>query len=210
MIPSQRAIASWAPRCIVLFAVALLLVMAKSAYAQPAAPAATAAPAAAISEDTVERSALNGELFLQLLLGELNALDGEPGAAYSLILDAARKTNDAKLYERAVNVALQARSGEPALQAARAWSKAFPNSREANRYVLQILIGLNRLGETLEPLKREIANTDAKDKADTISAIPRYYARSTDKKLAAATVETALAEPLASPTLRMACTPEHY
>ena len=167
----------------------------------PTAPTATASPATAAKEGTADQSALNGELFYQLLLGELNAQGGEPGAAYSLILDAARKANDPRLYERAINVALQARSGEPALQAARAWAKAFPTSKEANRYVLQILIGLNRLGETLEPLKREIATTDTKDRADAISAIPRYYSRATDKKLAATTVEAALTEQLASPTL---------
>ncbi len=36
-------------------------------------------------------SALNGELFYQLLLGEVNALGGEPGLGYQLILDAAQK-----------------------------------------------------------------------------------------------------------------------
>ena len=156
-------------------------------------------PAATTSGTSPDQSALDATLFLQLLLGELSVQGGVPGEAYSLILDAARKVNDARLYERAVNVALQARSGEPALQAARAWAKAFPKSKEANRYVLQILIGLNRLGETLEPLKREVASAEAKEKSEVITAIPRFYARSTDKKLAATTVETALAEQLNNP-----------
>src|ERR1035437_10087411 len=98
-------------------------------------------------------SRLDSELFYQLLLGELNAREGEPGAGYSLILDAARKTNDPKLYQRAVDIALQARSGDSALQAARAWRQAHPTSREANRYVLQILVGLNRIGEAQEAIK---------------------------------------------------------
>lgn len=158
-------------------------------------------PALVAKEPSPDQSALDASLFYQLLLGELSVQGGQPGEAYSMILDAARKTNDARLYERAINVALQARSGEPALQAAKAWAKAFPKSREANRYVLQILIGLNRLGETLEPLKREITSTELKDKVEVIMAIPRFYARSTDKKLAASTVETALAEPLSNPAL---------
>ncbi|MES2879245.1 MAG: tetratricopeptide repeat protein [Pseudomonadota bacterium] len=137
-------------------------------------------------------SALNSELFYQLLLGELNARDGEAGAGYSLILDAARKTNDPRLYQRAVDIALQARSGDSALQAARAWKQAIPASKEANRYVLQILIGLNKIGETLEPLKREVAAADPKDRVSVIATIPRYFARTTEKKLAAITVEQAL------------------
>ena len=144
-------------------------------------------------------SALDSELFYQLLLGELNAREGEPGAGYSLLLDAARKTNDGRIFQRAVDIALQARSGESALAAARAWRQALPTSREANRYLLQILIGLNRIGETLEPLKREVASTDAKDRATAISAIPRYFARVGDKKLAATTVEQALTAYLGTP-----------
>lgn len=150
-------------------------------------------PAAPVS------SALDSELFYQLLLGEINARDGEPGAAYSLILDAARKTNDPRLYQRAVDIALQARAGDSALLAARAWRQALPASKEANRYLLQILIGLNRIGEALEPLKRELAATEAKDRSAAVSSIARYFARASDKKLAAATVERALADYLAVP-----------
>lgn len=176
MLRSKRLV------CLVLFATAL------SAHAQ----AVDEKPAAPLS------SALDGALFYQLLLGELNALDGEPGASFALILDAARKTGDSRLYQRAVEIALENRSGESALQAARAWRQALPNSRDANRYVLQILIGFNRIGETLEPLKREIAATDPKDRATAMAAIPRYYARATDKKLAASVVERALADYLNS------------
>src|ERR1035437_7538410 len=145
-------------------------------------------------------SALDGTLFYQLLLGELNVREREPGAAYSLILDAARKTNEARLYQRAVDIALQARSGDSALQAARAWKQAFPASREANRYVLQILIGLNRLGEAQEAIKREIATADVKDRAAVIESMAHYFARASDKKLAAATVERALVDYLARPS----------
>ena len=154
-------------------------------------------PAAAASDAAVN-SALDSELFYLLMLGELNAIGGEPGTAYSLILDAARKTRDPKLYERAIRVALQARSGEPALQAARAWKQALPNSREANRYILQVLLGLNRVGETLEPLKSEIAASAVADRAATIAAVPVFFARLSEKKAATAVVEQALAMYLGS------------
>ena len=179
------------------FAAGLLFLMLANAGAQPAP--APVEPASGTTPPGY--SALDGELFYQLMLGELNARGGEPGAGFSLILDAARKTKDAKLFERAVNVALQARNGESALQAARAWSQALPGSKEANRYVLQILIGLNRISETIEPLKREVASVEPKDRATAIAAIPRYYARAADKKLAVGTVEQALGEYLTSPAL---------
>src|SRR4051812_8865944 len=75
-------------------------------------------------------SALDAQLFYELLVGELSASTGEASTGISLLLDAARKTNDPALYQRAVEVAFQARSGDAALQAARAWKQAFPQSRE--------------------------------------------------------------------------------
>jgi len=145
------------------------------------------------------QTALDAELFYELLLGELNARGAEPATGYSLILDAARKTNDPSLYQRAVDMAFQARSGDAALQAARAWKEAHPQSRDANRYVLQILIALNRVPESVEALKTEIALADPKDRNATLSLIPRNYARVADKKLAASAVEQALADYLKQP-----------
>ena len=157
-------------------------------------------PLTAIPSDAAAlTSALDGELFYMLMLAELSAIGGEPGSAYSLILDAAGKTRDPKLYERAVRVALQARSGESALQAARAWRQALPNSRDANRYILQVLLGLNRVGETLEPLKSEIAASPPLDRAATIAAVPVFFARLPGKKAAAGIVEQALAGYVDSP-----------
>jgi tetratricopeptide (TPR) repeat protein len=167
------------------------------ALAQPA-PAQTVAADSA-PEEVPTPSALDAELFYQLLLGELDAQGSDPAAGYSLILDAARKTNDPALYQRAVEMAFQARSGEGALQAARAWKQAFPASREANRFVLQILVALNRLADTPEPLKAEIALADPKERNAALGAVPRIYSRVTDKKLAANVVEQALAEYLAQP-----------
>src|SRR4029079_6566640 len=85
-------------------------------------------------------SGMDAELFYQLLLGELNVRSAEPAAGFALILDAARKTSDPSLYQRALYRAFEARNGDAALQAARAWKQAFPKSREANRFVLQILV----------------------------------------------------------------------
>jgi len=175
--------------------VLVLLALAQNACAQtPAVPDTdpTAEPAP-------QPTALDAELFYQLLLGELDAQGAEPAAGYSLILDAARKTSDPALYQRAVDMAFQARSGDAALQAAKAWKQAFPDSREANRYVLQILVALNRVVESADPLKAEIALADAKERNAALGSVPRIYARVSDKKLAAGVVEQALADYLAQP-----------
>lgn len=168
--------------------------------AAPALQAQTTAATPASAKPVLD-SGLDGRLFYQLLLGELNARSGEPAAGFSLMLDAARKTNNEQLYQRAVDIALQARSGDSALQAARAWKQAFPKSREANRYVLQILVALNRVEESAEPLKAEIALAPPDLLPLTINGLPRTYARVTDKKLAATVAEQALAGAITTPAL---------
>ncbi len=146
-------------------------------------------------------SQLNAELFYQLLLGELNAIGGEPGVGFSLILDAARRTDDARLYKRATDIALRSRSGESALQAARAWRTAQPQSHEANHYLLQVLIGLNRLADSLDPLKRELSFSAIQNRATAINGVPGFFARTGDKQAAASLVERALTEYLNDPVL---------
>jgi tetratricopeptide (TPR) repeat protein len=161
-------------------------------------PAGAQEPRTAAALDSAN-SGMDAELFYQLLLGELNVQSEEPAAGFALILDAARKTNDPTLYQRSVELAFQGRNGDAALQAARAWKQAFPQSREANRYVLQILVALNRIPESAEPLKTEISLADAKDRPAVIASVARSYSRATDKKQAATVVEQALAEYMKAP-----------
>lgn len=176
----------------------VLMSLAFGAAAQPATPPkdATASPAV---EEAVANSALNAPLFYQLILGELNVSAGEPGTGYSLILDAARKQKDPGLYRRAVDVALQARSGEAALTAARAWAQELPDSPEANRFVLQILLALNRVAETGPVLQAILQTSPVTDRNDTINAIPQTFGRVTDKALAASVVREALVPSLKQP-----------
>jgi len=143
-------------------------------------------------EEASKRSALDAPLFYEILLGELNARAQEPGAAFSLMLDAARKTKDPAVFRRAVQIALQARSGESALQAAKAWSQALPDSREASHFVLQVLLGLNRIADTLEPLKRDIQLTPAKERRDFIWSLPPNFERAGSRQLAAVVFQKAM------------------
>jgi tetratricopeptide (TPR) repeat protein len=169
------------------------------AAAQTAPPAPAPTAQATPGTGAVANSALNAPLFYQLLLGELNVRAGEPGTGYSFILDAARKQRDPLLYRRAVEVALQARSGEAALAAARAWTEELPGSTEARRFELQILLALNRPQETGVVLQAILKDISASDRNDTINAIPQTYARVTDKALAAAVVREALGPYLKQP-----------
>lgn len=133
-------------------------------------------------------------------MGEMTARSGDPGSGYALVLDAARRLRDGKLFQRAVEIALQSRSGDAALAAARAWQETLPNSRDARRIELQILIALNRISETVEPLRAEVAATSQIERPLLMAVIARNYSRASDKKLAASVVEQALVDELKSPT----------
>ena len=170
----------------------------------PAVPASGKTPATTLEDQQAKEaekanSALDAQLFYQLLIGEISARAGEPAPAVSLILDAAQKTKDAQLYQRATELALQSRSGDAALQAARAWKQAHPTSIEASRYTLQILLALNRVAESAEPLQSLVELTPTMERPQTFAAVPRLYARAGDKKLVATMVEQTLAPYFSQP-----------
>lgn len=157
-------------------------------------------PYAALAQAATDKAAkpslnsnLSGELLLQILLGEMNSSQGEPGVAFSLLLDAARRTGDERLYKRAVDIALESRSGDAALEAASAWRQAMPGAREPNLRVLQIVLALNRVADSLGPLRNALLLAPEAERLGVIGGIPRLYARVSDRKLAAYVVEQALA-----------------
>lgn len=174
----------------------LLWVGSQPALAQtaPTTPTASNTPVTPQAQ-----SALDGPLLYQLLLSELYVLSGDPGAGYSLTLDAARKQRDVALYRRAVEVALQARSGDAALSAARAWAQDLPQSAEPQRFVLQILLALNRVGETGPVLRSVLDRSSPAERNDAINDIPQSFARVTDKARAIAVVREALSGMLKKP-----------
>ena len=153
------------------------------------------------ASDTQEarKSALDGALFYQLLLGELQVREGSPGAGFSILLEAARKTRDPALYQRAVDIALQNRSGEAAVQAARAWREDLPDSQEPLRYLLQIHLALGQLEQAGQTLEASIAALPAEEQPAAIASIPRVFSRVPDKAQATRTVEAALSRSLKNP-----------
>ncbi len=171
-----------------MWAVAALsgaLVLGLPAHAQPAAPAA-AASAAPLN------SAMDDRLFYQLLIGEMALGSGDAGSAYELILDAARRTRDEGLFRRAVDIALRGRAGDQALAASRAWRLARPESADAVRLQLQILLALNRKEGLDEPLRALLAVTPAGERPGLISALPRFLQRAGDARGVATLMEGAL------------------
>lgn len=133
----------------------------------------------------------------QGLLAELSSQAEDFVQAHALMLNLARITDDAQAYERATEFALRSRDGDTALSTARAWLKAAPGSHDAARYVIQILVGLNRLEDTIEPIRADLAAYPVAERGAAIADLPRYFSRVADKKRAAVVLQSALAPELA-------------
>ena len=170
-------------------ACALALASSLSAWS-PAARAQADVVLAAVAD--INNSSLDAKLFYQLIIGEIELRSGEAGTAYQVLLDAARKTRDPQLFRRATDIALQSRAGDQALESAKAWRTALPESIEAHRYVIQLLMALDRGAETVEPMKSLLNVTPAADRAAQIAALPRFFGRAQDRKLAANLIEPVL------------------
>lgn len=180
-------------RRLVPVATAVLLALVQPVQAQT--------PPAPEREAPEPPSLMDAQLFYEILLGEMNAKGADPATGFALLLDSARRTNDSRLYQRAMEIALQARSGDSALQAAQNWRLAQPDSREANRYVLQILLALNRVSDSIPALQRELTLASAAQKPQLLAAVPALYGRVGDRALAAKVVEEALDKELRDPEM---------
>ena len=199
-----------APRATLSAAALAAMVMGHAAWAapvaKPAIPAAAAsAPGAEAPEAprVPEQSSLDGQLFYQLLIAEIQANGGDAGSAYQLYLDAARRHQSGQLYQRAVEIALRARAGEQALSAAKAWRQALPQSRDAAEFTSQILIVLGRPGELAAPLRALIQLTPTPQQPQVLANLPRSLARLSDRQVAAQVIDEAT-QPWRQPPLEMA------
>lgn len=173
-------------------ALVVALMAAGAAQAQAPAAAAATAPAGKPAAPVVN-SALDAPLFYQVLIGEIELRAGEAGTAYQVLLDAARRTRDEQLFRRAVEIALQARAGDQALQAARAWRSAVPDSADALRYQVQLLMAMNRVPEVGEPLRALLAQTPVIEQPGVIASMPRFFQRAQDRQQVVTLFEQVLA-----------------
>lgn len=157
----------------VVAAIALLAVL--QAQAQDAdAPVAPAEPPS--------NSAMDAPLFYQLLIGEIELQNGQAGVAFQVLLDAARRTGDEELFKRVVNIAVQARAGDQALMAARAWAETVPTSSEALQNCVQLLAVMNKPAEVPAPLASLLRIAPVPQRPGFILALPRLFQRSPDPK----------------------------
>jgi tetratricopeptide (TPR) repeat protein len=192
--PARRRPAGW--RAAVLGA-SLGLLAPSAALAQADEPAATArnaakpptAPASVptIAEEprpVVANSYLDGPLLYQLLLAEFALRESQPDDAIELMVEAARRTKDDALFRRALQIAVEAGAGEKALTITKSWRQTLPRSTEALRTEVQLLLALDRIPDTADPLKQLLAISSPAERGALIASLPRAALRAKDKPAA--------------------------
>lgn len=146
-----------------------------------------------------DNSSLDSQLFYQLLIGEIELRSGEAGTAYEVLLDAARRTRDEQLFRRVTDIAIEARAFDQALAAAKAWRTAVPDSMQAHRYLVQLLVTQKRAGEAAEPLRSMLNLASAAERVALINSLPRFFGNNVDRKQAATLIDDVLQPYLSAP-----------
>ena len=120
------------------------------------------------------------ELTYLVLLGELQLQAGDAGTGYSLLLESAKKSGDASLFRRAINVALESRSGEAALDAAKFWTESDSSATEPLKVIIQVTLAMNRIQESGTTLALLLQRTPEAELNDLITAVGQTYAKVND------------------------------
>ena len=193
----------------VLAGLGLALLLPASVLAQKNAALPPMAPASVptIAEEppkAVDNSYLDGPLLYQLLLAEFALRENQPGDAIELMLEAARRNKDDALYMRALQIAAEAGASDKAVAITRSWHQAMPRSTEALRTQVMLLLQLDRVPETAEPLKQLLALSSPTERAALIGSLPRAQQRAKDKVAAAEQFRLLLQPYLEQPDTRVA------
>ncbi len=196
-----------APRLLafsVLLAVAIGLTPAHAQAEKAPTPNTTEAATPSAAASAPANSQLDDRLMYQLLVAEFALAQGDAGTAYQWMLEAARRTGDEGLFRRSTDIALQARAGDQALQATKAWRQSHPTSREALRTELQILLALKRPDALAEPLRALLSLTPSAERSGLIGILPRFLQRAGEPARVAGLVEEAVRPYLKQPDTAVA------
>lgn len=105
---------------------------------------------------------LTEQMLFEFLVAEVAFQRGDYAVATSAYLGLARRTRDPRVAQRAVEVAVQGRYVDAALQAARLWREIDPESLQAQQSLAGLLVTANQLDEAYQHLSSLIARDPSK------------------------------------------------
>jgi len=138
---------------------------------------ALAVPGVAFAQPDKE---LNEPTLYDLLLGEIAMQRGDYALAAKTYLELARRTGDARVARRAVEVANEGKLPELALEAARTWQEIEPQSPAATQVIASLLVSMKRVDEA-EPYLQKLLHSEGVDLERAFLQMNRLLAASPDK-----------------------------
>ncbi|MGH8746265.1 MAG: hypothetical protein ACREUK_07220 [Burkholderiales bacterium] len=117
---------------------------------------------AAPAPEHLPNEELTEPILYELLLGEIAAQRGDSALAAKTYVDLAKRTRDPRIARRAVEIANYARLPGLALEAARLWHEAEPDSVAALQMVTVYLAAMRRVDEAEPYLKQLLTSSGAK------------------------------------------------
>jgi tetratricopeptide (TPR) repeat protein len=151
------------------------------------APLETPAPAAAAKPVAAPQEPLDQELLYDMLLGEIAGQRGRLDVSASAYLDAALKSTDPRVSERAVQIATYAREYDVALKAARHWLSLDGNNVEARKVVTALALKVGDTDEVIAQLDRLIASAASPQEGFQLATV--VLAQHADKTVALSAIE---------------------
>lgn len=135
---------------------------------------------AAKAPERLPNEALTEPILYELLIGEIAVQRGEPELAAKTYIDLAKRTRDPRIARRAVEIANYARMPELALEAAKLWHEAEPDSVAALQMVTVYMAAVGRVDEAEPYLKKLLSSSETKPE-NVFMQLNRLLAADPDK-----------------------------
>ncbi|HWV90659.1 MAG TPA: tetratricopeptide repeat protein, partial [Burkholderiales bacterium] len=123
---------------------------------------------------------LSEQTLYEFMLGEIAVQRGDLALAAKTYLDLAKRTGDARVARRAVEVASQAQLPELALEAARTWYELEPGSAHALQVLGAMLVVAKRVDEA-GPVLEKLLTAEGVNRENAFMQLNRLLASNPDK-----------------------------
>ncbi len=123
---------------------------------------------------------LTGEVLYEFLVAEIAGQRGNLALSAQAYADLAKRTRDPRVAERATEMALHARMPEAAIESAKVWAEASPDSTRALATASSLLIRANRLDEA-EPYLQKVLAVQSANRGDGFLQLNGLLANNPDK-----------------------------
>ncbi len=123
----------------------------------------------------------NGEAVFEILASEIALQRGEAGLAYNTYLELARRYQDPRLAQRAMEIAINAGASDLALQAAQTWQSLAPGQTKPKEVLVTLLILNQRWSEAVQPTIALLNQESLAERENTLLQIQSLLSKASNE-----------------------------